>query len=78
MKTYRAMNSEECQQIINGKQWLKRAKEFVFQVETFEKYSSVSKYDPSDRLNLFVVPVALPPFSEMAFLGQPRVESLVF
>ena len=54
---------------------LKRAVEHL---ETFEKYSSVSNYDPLDRLNLFVVPVALPPFSEMASLGQPRVESLVF
>ena len=50
----------------------------VEHLETFEKYSSVSNYDPLDRLNLFVVPVALPPFSEMASLGRPRVESLVF
>ena len=46
--------------------------------ETFEKYCSVANYDPLDLLNLFVVPVAFPPFSEMASLGRPRVESLVF
>ena len=45
---------------------------------TFEKYCSVANYDPLDRLNLFVVRVALPPFSEMASLGRPRVESVVF
>ena len=50
----------------------------VEHLETFEKYSSVSNYDPLDRLNLFFVPVALPPYSEMASLGRPRVESFVF
>ena len=38
-------------------------------LETFEKYCSVANYDPLDRLNLFVTPVALPSFSDMAFLG---------
>ena len=38
-------------------------------LETFEKYCSVANYDPLDRLNLFVVPAALPPFSEIATLG---------
>ena len=38
-------------------------------LETFEKDCSVANYDPLDRLNLFVAPVALPPFSEVAPLG---------
>ena len=66
---------KSCRQLAFASLQLTKA---VQHLETFEKYCSVANYDPLDRLNLFVVPVDLPPFSEMASLGRPRVESLVF
>ena len=50
---------KSCKQLAFSSLQLTKAVEHL---ETFEKYCSVAIYDPLDRLNLFVVPVALPPF----------------
>ena len=62
------MNFKEkfCKQLAFPSLLLTKAVELL---ETFKKYCSVANYDPLDHLNLFVAPVALPPFSEMASLG---------
>ena len=50
---------KSCKQLAFSSLQLTKAVEHL---ETFERYCSVANYDPLDRLNLFVVPVALPPF----------------
>ena len=52
------MNSEECQQIINGKQWLKRAKEFIFQ-QSKHSYTEVPDVERNgdERTASFIAPL---------------------